>query len=101
MNLSKKTEAAVVILGLAISVSFMPSCKKSSPAKKTLYDSLGGTNMVGDPATSGATIEKGRLGLRSVVDSAIYVIAADSKINGYFSVLLAEVTAGNTSGFTA
>jgi hypothetical protein len=57
--------------------------------------------MVADPANSGATIEKGRLGLRSVVDSAIYVIAGDSKINSYFMVLLSEVTAGNTSGFTA
>jgi hypothetical protein len=45
-------------------------------------------------------IEKGRLGLRSVVDSAIFVIAGDANINGHFKVLLAEVTAGNTSGFT-
>ncbi|MDP4409600.1 hypothetical protein, partial [Escherichia coli] len=33
--------------------------------------------------------------------SAIFVIAADSKLNGFFKVLLAEVTSGNTSGFQA
>jgi hypothetical protein len=33
------------------------------------------------------------------VDSAIFIIAGDSKINGYFTVLLGEVTSGNTSGF--
>jgi hypothetical protein len=44
-------------------------------------------------------IETGRLGIRSVVDSAIFVIAADDKINTYFNVLLSEVTAGDLSGF--
>ena len=102
MNTSKKTLALALILGLGVTAFLMPSCSKSSsPAKQTLYDSLGGTTMVADPANSGAMIEKGRLGLRSVVDSAIYVIAGDSKINSYFMVLLSEVTAGNTSGFTA
>lgn len=102
MNTSKKSVALALILGLGATAFLMPSCSKSSsPAKQTLYDSLGGTTMVADPANSGTTIEKGRLGLRSVVDSAIYVIAGDSKINSYFMVLLSEVTAGNTSGFTA
>lgn len=79
------------------------SCSKnhdSTPTTLTLYDSLGGTAMVQDPtAATGTMIEKGRLGIRSVVDSAIFVIAADTKINHYFNVLLAEVTAGNLSGF--
>jgi hypothetical protein len=104
MNMRKKTVAAAVILGLGITGFLMPSCSKShnSPATMTLYDSLGGTAMVQDPtAASGTMIEKGRLGLRSVVDSAIFVIAGDANINGFFKVLLAEVTAGNTSGFTA
>jgi hypothetical protein len=104
MNMRKKTVVAAMILGLGITGFLMPSCSKShdsTPAKMTLYDSLGGTTMVNDPAHSGTMIEKGRLGLRSVVDSAIYVIAGDANINGYFMVLLTEVTAGNTSGFMA
>lgn len=43
----------------------------------------------------------GRLLVRNIIDSTIFVIAADSRINGFFKVLLAEVTAGNTSGFAA
>lgn len=46
-------------------------------------------------------IEKGRLGIRSVVDSTIFVIAGDTEINGYFTVLLSEVGGGNLSGFSA
>jgi len=67
----------------------------------TLYDSLGGTQMVQDPANTGKMIEKGRLGIRSVVDSTIFVIAADPQLNGFFPVLLGEVTSGNTTGFMA
>ena len=80
------------------------SCSKGhsgASAKPTLYDSLGGTAMVQDPTNTGTMIEKGRLGIRSVVDSTIFVIAADTAINGFFSVLLKEVTSGNTSGFMA
>ena len=102
MNTSKKTVVVALILGLGATAFLMPSCSKSSsPARQTLYDSLGGTTMVADPANAGTMIEKGRLGLRSVVDSAIYVIAGDANINGFFTVLLTEVTAGNTSGFSA
>lgn len=92
---------AVVIAGMSV----MPSCKKketTTPAPTaTLYDSLGGTTMVADPSNSGQMIEKGRLGIRSVVDSTIFVIAADPQLNTFFPVLLAEVTAGNLSGFSA
>ncbi|MDR3681165.1 MAG: group 1 truncated hemoglobin [Flavipsychrobacter sp.] len=78
------------------------SCKKSSSSSTmTLYDSLGGTTMVADPSTSGATIEKGRLAIRSVIDSTIFIIAGDTAINGHFTTLLTEVTAGNLTGFTA
>ena len=96
----------VIIFSLAavaaVSMFSATSCKKSSSsAKMTLYDSLGGATMVSDPTASGTMIEKGRLGLRSVVDSTIFVIAGDTAINGHFTVLLAEVTAGNTSGFSA
>lgn len=77
------------------------SCKKDDnpSTQPTLYDSLGGTTMVKDPTNPSMMIEQGRLGIRSVVDSTIFVIAADPKLNGFFGVLLAEVTSGNTSGF--
>src|SRR6202000_3153598 len=65
----------------------------------SLSDSPGGTTKVSAPANPGTMIEKGYLGIRTVVDSAIFIIAGDAAINGYFKVLLAEVTAGNTSGF--
>lgn len=100
-----KKSALLFVLGLVAAFAVMESCKKDkntdTPTKMTLYDSLGGTTMVSDPANAGMMIEKGRLGLRSVVDSAIFVIAGDSKLNGFFTVLLAEVTSGNTSGFQA
>ncbi|MBS1774098.1 MAG: group 1 truncated hemoglobin [Bacteroidetes bacterium] len=100
----KKLALAVVALGLVITFS----CKKkdtSTPAvttptpTMTLYDSLGGTTMVSDPYNPGKMVEKGRLGIRLVVDSTIFVIAGDPKLNGFFPVLLSEVGAGNLSGF--
>lgn len=80
---------------------FIPSCKDDDDAPvMTLYDSLGGTKMVADPI-GGAMIEQGRLGIRSVVDSTIFVIAADTQLNTkFFSVLLAEVGAGNLTGYS-
>jgi len=83
------------------------SCKKSSTHSispmttgTSLYDSLGGTQLVADPTHPGAMIEAGRLGIRNVIDSTIFVIAADSRINGHFTVLLSEVTKGDLSGYT-
>ena len=96
----KRVALLTTLIGFVVIGSFMGSCSKSStPAKPTLYDSLGGTAMVTDPANSGAKIEAGRLGIRSVIDSSIFVIAGDSKINSYFMVLLSEVGVGNTTGF--
>jgi len=57
--------------------------------------------MVSDPAHSGTMIEKGRLLIRSIIDSTIFVIAADTAINGHFTTLLSEVGSGNLSGFQA
>jgi len=91
--------AFTALFGLAIS-----SCSKSkssTPAKPTLYDSLGGTTMVSDPAQSGTMIEKGRLLIRNIIDSTIFVIAGDTAINGHFTTLLSEVGSGNLSGFQA
>ena len=93
----------VSIIALSISSVAFQSCKKKDtpapPAKPTLYDSLGGSAMVADPANSGQQIEKGRLLIRSIIDSTIFVIAGDNSLNGHFTVLLSEVTAGNLSGF--
>lgn len=55
--------------------------------------------MVADPANPGTMIEQGRLTLRSVVDSSIFVIAADPNMTAFFPVLLGEVGVGNLSGF--
>jgi hypothetical protein len=94
---------ALGIVALATTSLLAPSCSKknNSSPKPTLYDSLGGTTTTADPMTTGATIEKGRLLIRNIIDSTIFVIAADSRINGHFTTLLAEVTAGNTTGFNA
>lgn len=67
----------------------------------TLYEKLGGSTMVADPENEGAMIEQGRLGLRSVVDSTIFVIAGDDRLQPYFEALLAEVGAGELTGFAA
>ncbi len=94
----------VSIIALAFSSVIFESCKKSnSPAmpKPTLYDSLGGSVMVADPAASGTKIEAGRLLIRNIIDSTIFVIAGDTAINDKFKVLLAEVTSGNLTGFNA
>jgi hypothetical protein len=99
MNTRKMTALMAVILGIAMLMVLTTSCHKSSSTPQTLYDSLGGTTMVADPANSGAQIEKGYLGIRTVVDSAIFIIAGDTTINGYFKVLLTEVTSGNLSGY--
>jgi hypothetical protein len=100
----KKAFLLPVIAIVAIASLALISCsKKSSPkprVKASLYDSLGGTVMVSDPAHSGMMVEKGYLGIRSVVDSTIFVIAADNRLNGHFTVLLNEVTHGNLTGFT-
>lgn len=93
----------VSFITLSLSAVIFQSCKKSDDpmpaAKPTLYDSLGGTAMVADPSTSGATIEKGRLLIRNIIDSTIFVIAGDNAINGHFTMLLKEVGMGDLSGF--
>ncbi len=84
------------------------SCQKDeepAPAKTndapTLYTRVGGTTMVNDPSNPGTQIEQGRLTLRAVVDSSIFVIAADTQLQKYFPVLFAELGMGNTTGLSA
>lgn len=95
------------LLGLSLVYS---SCKKDDDDSTTnpvptptpsLYQRVGGTEMVSDPKNAGQMIEKGRLTLRAVVDSSILVIAADTQMAKYFPVLFAELGAGNTSGLNA
>ncbi len=89
--------SAVALTGMVLSIS---ACKKEDTPmmEETLYQKLGGATMVADPRNAGQMIEQGRLGLRSVVDSTIFVIAADPDLQPYFAPLLAEVTSGNTTG---
>src|ERR1700739_650889 len=93
----------LMLLAAMVTTISIISCSKgtSTPSGPTLYDSLGGTAMVTDPTASpAAQIEQGRLNIRSVVDSAIFVVAADDSINHYFTVLAGELNAhpSNTTG---
>lgn len=89
--------AAIGVVSVACKKNADPTPTMSTP---TLYERVGGTTMVADPKGS-AQIEKGRLTLRSVVDSSILVVAADPNMAKYFPVLFAELGAGKTSGLTA
>lgn len=97
------------VLMLIGSITFLSACEdddKDDDMKKpdptpTLYEKVGGTEMVEDPANQGMMIEKGRLSLRAVVDSSIFVIAGDAELQPYFTTLLGEVGSGDLSGFAA
>ncbi|NBG67271.1 globin family protein [Acidiluteibacter ferrifornacis] len=105
-----KNPFKVMLVLLAVSISFA-SCKDDdddtvvtptpTPTEKSIYEKLGGTEMVEDPNNAGVMIEKGKLTLRSVVDSTIFVIAGDTLLQPYFTTLLGEVGQGDLSGFTA
>ncbi|HEY5371595.1 MAG TPA: group 1 truncated hemoglobin [Hanamia sp.] len=100
-----KSLIIVPIIALTISSVVFQSCKKDdtpAPAPKpTLYDSLGGSAMVADPAMSGQQIEKGRLLIRSIIDSTIFIIGGDTALNSHFTVLLGELGKHDYSGFQA
>jgi hypothetical protein len=91
---------------LAIVALLFAACEKDDDDNKTtatpeptLYERLGGETMVEDPVNPGMMIEQGRLGLRSVVDSTIFVIAGDDRLQPYFATLLAEVGNNDLTGF--
>lgn len=102
-----KNKQTIALYCLAGILTIFAACKKktttdsSSTPTPSLYDRVGGTEMVSDPVNSSQKIEKGRLTLRSVVDSSILVIAADTQMAKYFPVLFAELGGGNTSGLVA
>src|SRR6202012_3500721 len=101
MNLRSTTAVLTCIIGLGV-LSVASSCSKNhdnTPAKMTLYDSLGGTAKVNDPANPGTMVETGYLNIRNVVDSAVFIIAGYAQLQPYFTVLLGEVGSGNLSGF--
>jgi len=99
----KKTMFFAIAIPAIIIALISISCKKTTATMKpTLYDSLGGTALVADPmGPSGTMIEKGRLLIRNIIDSTIFVIAGDTALNGHFTVLLSEVSMNNLTGFMA
>lgn len=100
--------AATMVFGLT-----MTSCTKDTEEAGSasaglannnydLYNRLGGESMVLDPNNTGSMIEQGRLTLRSVVDSTIFVIAGDSAfLNKFFPVLVDELGNSDFSGLQA
>ena len=99
-----------IALGVLFLSSFaVTSCRNDEavapqPPKETIYARLGGTTLVADPDNAGQMIEKGRLSYRKVVNSTIGLIATDAgnnaagNLSAHFAPLLAEVTAGDTTG---
>lgn len=114
MKLNLKPWYFIFLFGVA---SIIASCKKDNNkptlATSPLYDTLGwfiqgatgpvagnGTKMIADPDAQGQQIQAGRLAIRTVVNKAIQVIAGDPQLQPYFPTLLAEVSAGNTTGYS-
>lgn len=112
------TKNSLVILMAVAGLTAFSACHKSKNAapalsSSPLYDTLGwfiqgasgpvegnGIKMIADPDNSGQKIQAGRLAIRTVVNKALGVIAGDPKLAPYFPTLLAEVNAGNTTGFS-
>lgn len=119
LKLKNKTKVAVLAIALISGTLFFNSCshdknpEPNPPALATtpLYDTLGwfiqgatgqvagrGTEMIADPDNPDQKIQAGRLAIRTVVNQALGIIAADTALAKYFPVLLSEVGAGNTTG---
>lgn len=100
---------------LAIVVLFSACKKNNNPPQLSttpLYDTLGwfiqgamgpvegnGTKMIADPDMPGMKIQAGRLAIRTVVNTALPIIAADPQLAPYFPTLIAELGAGNKTGY--
>lgn len=100
-NIFRIMMAALIVGTTVMSCSDDDGEDMQMPEDDSLYATLGGTTMVDDPNNPGTMIEQGRLNLRAVVDSTIFVIAADQRLSPYFEVLLSEVGSSNLSGFAA
>lgn len=113
MKLNLKHFFFLAVALIAVATSCNKDNKPTPVATTPLYDTLGwfiqgangkvegnGTKMIADPEHPGVEIQAGRLAIRTVVDKAIQVIAADPELQPYFPVLLAEVNAGNTTGYS-
>lgn len=102
---------------IASATAFSACHKNDNPpeslATTPLYDTLGwfiqggmgkvegnGTKMIADPDHSGTKIQAGRLAIRTVVNTALPIIAADPQLSVYFPTLIAELGAGNTTGYS-
>jgi hypothetical protein len=97
MKVRKTALAVTILIGGALLMMVMlliPSCHKSngSGGGHTFYDSLGGTVLVTDPGNYGQTVEQGYLTIRTIVDTALLIIQADTLINGYFTFMVTEDT---------
>jgi hypothetical protein len=97
MKVRKTALAVTFLIGGALSMTVMlltPSCHKSNGPSvgHTFYDSLGGTVLVTDPANYGQTVEQGYLTIRTIVDTALLIIQADTLINSYFTIMVSEDT---------
>ncbi len=69
----------------------------------SIYQRLGGTELVADPDNAGQMIEKGRLSYRKVINTTIGLIVADVQANAtgnlsaHFAPILAETGATQTT----
>jgi len=120
LKLKNKTKAFLLAFALVGGTLFINACNNGNDpqpnnppalASTPLYDTLGwfiqggngkvegrGTEMIADPDNPGQKIQAGRLAIRTVVNKALGIIAADTALAKYFPVLLGEVGAGNTTG---
>jgi hypothetical protein len=109
--MNRAISAVLFILGSGIILLTTHSCnKKSGTATHTLYDSLGGTVLVTDPADSGHNVQQGYLAIRTIMDSAISILLADTsfipgdttrRTSNFFAVLQTDLNNGDTTTLLA
>lgn len=113
---SKSTLITFILLPAFLAILFFSSCHHDDHVtipSTALYDTLGwfiqgaqgpvarqGTKMIDDKDNPGQKIQAGRLAIRTVVNKALSLIAADPKLAEYFPTLLNEVGSGNTTGLS-
>jgi hypothetical protein len=114
-----RSKFLTLLLIFTVGILLTTSCKDDEVQKMEeqlattpLYDTLGwfiqgaagavagqGTKMITDPQDSTSKIQAGRLAIRTVVEASELVLAGDTALAVYFPTLLAEVGAGNKTGF--